>query len=192
MADQSDYDKLSKEERDEKDKADRQREAEEQAALPYSWKQQLGEVDLIVPVPKGTRARDLNVAIKRKSLQVGLKGKEAILDGELCREIKVEDSAWTLEDQESVMIHLEKIDQQKWWENVLTHHPKINTTKIVPENSKLSDLDGETRGMVEKMMFDNQQKQMGKPTSDEMKKMEALERFKAAHPEMDFSQAKIS
>ncbi|KAI9573009.1 nuclear movement protein nudC [Boletus coccyginus] len=186
------YDKLSKEERETKDKADREREASEQAALPYSWRQELGEVDIVVPVPKGTRARDLVITIQKKKLSVGIKGNDKILDGELCKEIKVEDSTWTLEDQESVQIHLEKVNKQQWWENVLTHHPIIDTRKIQPENSKLSDLDGETRGVVEKMMFDNQQKQMGKPTSDELKKMEALKKFQAAHPELDFSNAKIS
>ena len=49
------------------------------------------------------------------------------------------------EDNENVLIHLEKLNQQQWWENILTHHPKIDTTKIEPANSKLSDLDGETR-----------------------------------------------
>jgi hypothetical protein len=83
------------------------------------------------------------------------------MDGELCQEIKVDDSTWTVgpsflerkinlfkqrsEDNEVVLIHLEKQNQQQWWANVLTHHPKIDTTKIQPENSKLSDLDGETR-----------------------------------------------
>ncbi|KAF5374816.1 hypothetical protein D9758_000333 [Tetrapyrgos nigripes] len=187
-----DYDKLSEEERKVRDAENRAREAAEQATLPYKWTQELGEVDIVVPVPKGTRARDLNIVIQKKKLIVGFKGKESILEGELCKEIKVEDSTWNLEDNESVLIHLEKLNQQQWWGNVLTHHPKIDTTKIEPANSKLSDLDGETRGMVEKMMFDNQQRQMGKPTSDELKKMEALKNFQEAHPELDFSNAKIS
>ncbi|KAI0094837.1 nuclear movement protein nudC [Irpex rosettiformis] len=186
MSGEDDYDKLSPEERAVRVKENRAREEKEQAALPYTWKQELAEVDLEVPVPKGTRGKDLTVVIQRKKLSVALKGKEPILSGELCKEIKVEESTWTIEDQQLVLVHLEKLNKQQWWENVLTHHPKIDTKQIVPEDSRLSDLDGETRGMVEKMM------QLGKPTSDEIKKMEALKKFQEAHPELDFSNAKIS
>ncbi|PPQ87030.1 hypothetical protein CVT25_000007 [Psilocybe cyanescens] len=190
--DNEDYSTLTPEQREVRDKEARLREQQEQAALPYSWTQELGEVDVTVPVPQGTRGKDLAIIIDKKKLSVGLKGHEPIMSGELCKEVKVEDSTWTVQDNKAVLIHLEKINQQTWWENVLTHHPKIDTKKIEPENSKLGDLDSETRGMVEKMMFDNQQKQLGRPTSDELKKMEALKKFQAAHPELDFSKAKIS
>ena len=165
--------------------------------VPYSWRQTLSDVTVSVDLPPDiSKASQISVSITPKHLLVSFKSSPiALIDGNLHRTCKVDDSTWTigwyllvshcLEDKKTLLIHLEKENKQEWWSCVIEGHPEIDTKTIVPENSKLSDLDLETRSMVEKMMFDQRQKAAGLPTSDQLKQQEMLRRFQEQHPEMD-------
>ncbi|KAJ1610402.1 NudC-like protein [Cryptosporidium canis] len=157
----------------------------------YTWTQTLGAVEMLISTLPGLKSKDCNINIGTSKLKVVVRG-EVIIDGEFSSKVRPDECLWSIVDGKTIQIVLEKQEQINWWPCVIKGDPEIDTTKIVPENSKLSDLDPETRATVEKMMFDQRQKAMGLPTSDNLKQHELLEKFKAAHPEMDFSQAKIN
>lgn len=160
----------------------------------YVWTQTLSELTVNVPLPENTRGRDLNVVIGKKHLKVALKSNKdsPIVDAPLTKPIICDDSFWTVEDDSVLVLQFQKLNQMEWWGSVCEGDPAIDIKTIQPENSSLSDLDGETRQTVEKMMYDQRQKAMGKPTSEEEQKFAMLEKFKQQHPELDFSNAKIS
>lgn len=159
----------------------------------YEWNQTLKEVTVTIPLPEGvTNKRGITVVFKPLSLKVQFRGQAApVMDGALHQRIKAEDSTWFLEEGK-LHIELVKVKSDEWWKCVLQGDAEIDTSKLTPEDSKLSDLDGETRSVVEKMMYDQRQKQMGQPTSDEQKQMEILKKMQEANPDMDFSKAKIN
>lgn len=70
----------SPEERAQKDKELKAREAEEQARLPYKWTQQIGDVDLTIPVAGNIKGRDIEVVLTKTKLKVALKGQDPFID----------------------------------------------------------------------------------------------------------------
>ncbi|AEE85405.1 CS domain [Arabidopsis suecica] len=158
----------------------------------YSWGQNLQEVTINIPMPEGTKSRSVTCEIKKNRLKVGLKGQDLIVDGEFFNSVKPDDCFWNIEDQKMISVLLTKQDQMEWWKYCVKGEPEIDTQKVEPETSKLGDLDPETRASVEKMMFDQRQKQMGLPRSDEIEKKDMLKKFMAQNPGMDFSNAKFN
>ena len=59
--------------------AAREKEAQEQAALPYKWNQTIGELDVTFSVPGNYKSKDLVIEIKKNKLVAGVKGQEPLV-----------------------------------------------------------------------------------------------------------------
>jgi len=107
----------------------------------YKWTQTKDDVTVTVPIPKGTKARDIACEIKPTVLKLQLKASPTpLISGELYDRVVTDDSTWSI-DGETLEIVLTKIpidDEKKcWWKSVIKGHPEIDTELI--EASKFLD-----------------------------------------------------
>jgi len=134
----------------------------------YHWTQTIEETSVIVAVPPGTRGKELDVSIKASSISVRFKkDKNAppLVEGKLVEKIRTEESTWSLEGS-AVLLTLEKI-KRTWWETVIEGDDAIDTS-LVDSTRKIGTYDGATQAHIRKILFDQKQERLGKPTSDEI------------------------
>lgn len=151
----------------------------------YEWQQTLSEVTVIIPVPKNIKGKDLIIKVTANDFSVTIKGsQEPLISGQMYKTIKHGQVDWQL-DNGILTFYIHKFNKNEWWSCFLQGETEIDTSKINPEpTSDLSDLDSDTRGIVQKMIFDNNQKQRGLPTSEELQKQEMMKKILEANPEL--------
>ena len=119
----------------------------------YNWSQSINTVDVQIPLPKGTTARELIVVIKPKRLKVQLKNADTpIVDGELCEKVKADDCFWSIEDNQFLQISFEK-QGEVIWKCVVLGDEEIDTKKV-DNSKKLEEFDWETQGHLRKVLYE--------------------------------------
>eukprot|EP00405_Crypthecodinium_cohnii_P037740 CAMPEP_0206536264 /NCGR_PEP_ID=MMETSP0325_2-20121206/6649_1 /ASSEMBLY_ACC=CAM_ASM_000347 /TAXON_ID=2866 /ORGANISM="Crypthecodinium cohnii, Strain Seligo" /LENGTH=334 /DNA_ID=CAMNT_0054033449 /DNA_START=53 /DNA_END=1053 /DNA_ORIENTATION=+ len=136
----------------------------------YHWSQSIRDVTLEIEVEE-CRAKELQVNITATRLSVKCKG-QTILEGKLYEKVNTEETIWHLEDRKQVIITLEK-QRGTWWKCVLEGDQEIDTTKV-ESTRRMDEYDGETQGAIRKIMFDQNQKLKGAPTSDQIRTADVM------------------
>ena len=111
------------------------------------------------------------------NISIRLKGEpEPLLEGEFYDRIKVEDSFWSVEDDNYLLLNLDKA-REGIWGTVLKGDREIDTKRA--DNAKrLDEFDLETQGHLQKVLYEQNRKLRGLPTTDEQKKIDLMNKLK--------------
>lgn len=147
----------------------------------YYWHQSLQELTVYVQLPAGSQVKDIQCSIKAKGLCVRLAGAEsAVLEGSYPapERVKADESLWSFEGAtDTLVLSLEKT-RETWWDSILEGEPAIDTTQV-DSTRAIDEYDESTQAGIRKVMFDQRQKKLGLPTSDEITASNILD--KARH-----------
>lgn len=88
--------------------------------------------------------------------------------------IKAEDSFWTIEDNKRLILTFAKAGEAIW-KTIILGDKEIDT-KQVDNSKKLEEFDEETQGHLRKVLYEQQRKNAGLPTTEEMEQQKLMEK----------------
>ncbi|XP_061782933.1 nudC domain-containing protein 3 [Nerophis lumbriciformis] len=144
----------------------------------YKWSQDYTDVEVRVFVPKSVvKGRQVSVTLHSNSVRVCMRAgpqEETLMEGEFTHKINTENSLWSLEPGDCVVLSLNKTSEV-WWKAVLKGEEEIDVNQINRERS-MATVDEDEHAVLDRLTFDYHQKLQGKPQSHEVKVHEMLKK----------------
>lgn len=155
----------------------------------YTWSQSISDIDVLVKLPSCINtAKDLRIYLDSKEIKIEARTSRVeqnqeieeclyfvwstIFKGEFCYKIRKDESVWSIVPGQHISIHLEKATE-RWWEALIIGEPKIDLSKIDCSRN-LDDMGSEEQMKVHELMWNHQQKLLGKPTSEQIRMEKVL------------------
>uniref|UniRef100_A0A8C1D1U9 NudC domain-containing protein 3 n=1 Tax=Cyprinus carpio carpio TaxID=630221 RepID=A0A8C1D1U9_CYPCA len=153
----------------------------------YTWSQDYTDVEVRVHVqPNIVKGRQVSVDLQPGRVRVALNeggSQRVLMEGELTHKINTENSLWSLEPGNCVLLSLSKTGEV-WWSAVLKGETEIDVNQINRERS-MATVDEEEHAVLDRLSFDYHQKLQGKPQSHEIAVREMDEFVSSSHELMN-------
>ena len=139
----------------------------------YNWSQGVSDVTIQFTLKQKINKKMLKVDMTINHLKLVIQGMDKpLIDADFCEKIIPDDSNWTIEDGQSIIFYLEKANEIIW-KSAFKGGKEIDTKKV--DNSKrIDEFDNETQAALNKIVYEQNRKRNGLPTTEEEKKLEAL------------------
>jgi CS domain len=127
----------------------------------YKWTQNAKDVSLYIPIDSNIKSKDLIIKFQPNHLLVSVKNQPPIFDGELFSTIKAENCTWLISNdtRRELIVELDKKKFDEWWGSVFKGERELDMSKIRPPTANITDLDSATRATIDKMLYDQDQKE---------------------------------
>ena len=125
----------------------------------YSWTDNYTEESIIVtvPLPAGTRKKDIISKIHPRHWTVGVRGSKPIIDRDLTSIVVPDESFWTLDSSEGISMAFQKAHPEESWKSLLVGEVQLSQ-KEMEKVARIAGrrMAGRVQVAMERMWFVNQ------------------------------------